>query len=287
LLVVLIVDDWGTLTKASRQFRIVRKSKTNLFRLYLVFERFVHFASLLQKFVIVIIAIVMPPKKAIAFGKIGSFGQLTISSNTQPAKSDSGDGGFGKFGKSDEEFRTEPTTAVQQAMGFQGFGKNKAAPVKQFDLESLVEQSKQVARERTTRKVNEKEDATEEPEEDDEDVIGPPLPPPVQTTSKESEQLSNVLNASKKSSKKPTKSHSDDEDDDDNESSDSDDAENVIPASLEVTLNHGTKPVSALSVDHSGARLISGSVDYDVKLWDFAGMSSSLQSFRSIRPCER
>jgi WD40 repeat protein len=52
-------------------------------------------------------------------------------------------------------------------------------------------------------------------------------------------------------------------------------------------LNHGTKPVSALSIDHSGARLISGSVDYEVKLWDFAGMSSSLQSFRTIRPCER
>ncbi|XP_046450352.1 WD repeat-containing protein 70-like [Daphnia pulex] len=229
----------------------------------------------------------MPPKKAIAFGKIGSFGQLSISSITQPAKSDDGDGGFGKFGKSEEEFRAEPTTAVQQAMGFQGFGKNKAAPVKNFDLESLVEQSKQVARERTTKKVSEIEATTEEPEEDDEDVIGPPLPPPAQSTSKDSEP-SNVSDATKKSSKKHTKSHSndDDDDDEDEDSSDSDDEENSIPASLEVNLNHGTKPVSALSIDHSGARLISGSVDYEVKLWDFAGMSSSLQSFRTIRPCE-
>ena len=35
-----------------------------------------------------------------------------------------------------------------------------------------------------------------------------------------------------------------------------------------------------------GTRLVTGSVDYDVKLWDFAGMNSSLQSFRSLRPCE-
>ncbi len=28
------------------------------------------------------------------------------------------------------------------------------------------------------------------------------------------------------------------------------------------------------------------SVDYEVKLWDFAGMDSSLKSFRSLRPCE-
>ena len=39
-------------------------------------------------------------------------------------------------------------------------------------------------------------------------------------------------------------------------------------------------------IDLSGARLVSGSIDYDVKFWDFAGMDSSLRSFRSIRPCE-
>ena len=65
------------------------------------------------------------------------------------------------------------------------------------------------------------------------------------------------------------------------------DLEKCIPASLEVNLNHGTKLVSALSVDRAGARLVTGSVDYDVKLWDFAGMNSTLQSFRTIRPCER
>nr|SVE74082.1 EOG090X0364 [Daphnia barbata] len=221
----------------------------------------------------------MPPKKAIAFGKIGAFGQLSISSNTQVA-SKSDDGGFGKFGRSDEEFRVEATTDVEKAMGFQGFGKNKAAPLKTFDIESLVEQSKQVARERNARKIDEME--PEDQEKAVLDTVGPSqLPHAAESVSKESE----ISNAPKKISKTTTETQSDDEDGD---SSDTDDEENdnYVPATLEVNLNHGTKPVSALSVDHSGARLVTGSVDYDVKLWDFAGMSSSLQSFRTIRPCE-
>lgn len=222
----------------------------------------------------------MPPKKAIAFGKIGSFGQLSISSQSQqPAKSE--DGGFGKFGKTDEEYNAEPTTAVEQAMGFQGFGKNKAAPAKNFDLESLVEQSKQVARERNLEKIKEME-AKNDQEQNDSELIGPPLPPPA--------ELPKVIKEDevKLTRKKPSRaSHSDDDDDDDNSSDDEEGSGTYIPATLEVNLNHGTKPVSALSVDHSGARLVTGSVDYDVRLWDFAGMSSSLQSFRTIRPCER
>lgn len=39
-------------------------------------------------------------------------------------------------------------------------------------------------------------------------------------------------------------------------------------------------------MDPSGARLVSGGFDFDVKFWDFAGMDSSLKSFRSLRPCE-
>jgi len=40
-------------------------------------------------------------------------------------------------------------------------------------------------------------------------------------------------------------------------------------------------------LDVSGARLVTGGYDYDVKLWDFAGMDASLQSFRKCTPCER
>ena len=39
--------------------------------------------------------------------------------------------------------------------------------------------------------------------------------------------------------------------------------------------------VSALSLDPSGTRVISGSYDYDAKLWDFGGMNAEFKPFRS------
>ncbi|MGH0163333.1 UNVERIFIED_CONTAM: hypothetical protein FKN15_048525 [Acipenser sinensis] len=59
-----------------------------------------------------------------------------------------------------------------------------------------------------------------------------------------------------------------------------------IPDTHEITLQHGTKTVSALGLDPSGARLVTGGFDYDVKFWDFAGMDSALQAFRCLQPCE-
>lgn len=43
--------------------------------------------------------------------------------------------------------------------------------------------------------------------------------------------------------------------------------------------------VSALAIDSSGARLATGSYDYDVKLWDFGGMTNSFRPFKSFEPC--
>ncbi|KAG5318950.1 GAD1 protein, partial [Acromyrmex heyeri] len=61
----------------------------------------------------------------------------------------------------------------------------------------------------------------------------------------------------------------DDDDDDDKESSDSEEQEEVtlrdkIPCSHEVSMTHGTKAIIAIAADPSGARLASGSVDYNV-----------------------
>lgn len=44
--------------------------------------------------------------------------------------------------------------------------------------------------------------------------------------------------------------------------------------------------VSALGLDPSGARLVTGGYDFDIKFWDFAGMDAALQAFRSLQPCE-
>ena len=44
--------------------------------------------------------------------------------------------------------------------------------------------------------------------------------------------------------------------------------------------------VSALALDPSGSRLVSGSYDCDVKFWDFAGMNAALKPFKTIEPVE-
>ncbi|KAH9996559.1 WD40-repeat-containing domain protein [Russula vinacea] len=44
--------------------------------------------------------------------------------------------------------------------------------------------------------------------------------------------------------------------------------------------------VSALALDPSGARVLSGSHDYDCKLWDFGGMDHRCKPFKSWEPAE-
>eukprot|EP01147_Barroeca_monosierra_P000755 gene755-4047_t len=57
-----------------------------------------------------------------------------------------------------------------------------------------------------------------------------------------------------------------------------------IPITHEVTLKHGTKAISTITLDPSGSRLITGSFDYDLRFWDFNSMDVRLQSFRTITP---
>lgn len=126
-------------------------------------------------------------------------------------------------------------------------------------------------------------------EEDEKDYIGPPIP----TEFKVPEQsVQNILKdehgkGNKQEVEKVTRSK-DDSDDDDESSDDNDDDDSKqmkIPIESLVSLNHGIKPVTALCIDPPGVRLASGSVDYEVRLWDFAGMDQTLQSFRTLTPC--
>lgn len=72
----------------------------------------------------------------------------------------------------------------------------------------------------------------------------------------------------------------------DDEESERTAAYRAIPVKEDITLRHGTKIVSALALDPNGARLVTGGYDFDITLFDFAGMDSSLQPFRSLRPCD-
>lgn len=59
-----------------------------------------------------------------------------------------------------------------------------------------------------------------------------------------------------------------------------------FPVTHELILKDHTKVVSALALDPSGARILSGSHDYDCKLWDFGGMDQRCKPFKSWEPAE-
>ncbi|XP_066568273.1 WD repeat-containing protein 70 isoform X2 [Amia ocellicauda] len=209
---------------------------------------------------------------------------------------------------------------MASVMGFSGFGKK----ARTFDLDAIFEQTRRTAIERSQKAIEEREmedvrkqcaeasvssktsgpsgrskavpsassrtqesaSSSDSEEDSEEEQIGPPLPPQMArggTAGKQEsdgdEELVGPL---------PPGSRKQEEDSSDEEAADEEDDTPVkrIPDTHEITLQHGNKTVSALGLDPSGARLVTGGYDYDVKFWDFAGMDAALQAFRSLQPCE-
>lgn len=59
-------------------------------------------------------------------------------------------------------------------------------------------------------------------------------------------------------------------------------SERKIPIANQIDLIGHTKAVSCISIEPSGNRLVTGSLDYAAKLYDFGGMDSRHRSFQSI-----
>lgn len=237
----------------------------------------------------------MNSKKIITFGKIST----NLEKPAVEASVEVSSSGFGTFGKKREENNVkkmeeirpedeEETQNMQSMMGIAGFGKK----AKWFDVQEMLENiSKTVSSNKAAALVSSDEEGTESKknenqesdDDDDDDFIGPSLPPSLSVNS-------DVEKKKDEEKKKSVEKKKDDEDeDDDNESSDSEEEVTLaekIPCTHEVSMTHGTKAVIAIAADPSGARLASGSVDYDVCFWDFAGMDTSMKSFRTLQPCE-
>ncbi|WWC73443.1 uncharacterized protein I206_107413 [Kwoniella pini CBS 10737] len=75
----------------------------------------------------------------------------------------------------------------------------------------------------------------------------------------------------------------DEEESDEDEYSDEEEIDRT-PITHEIILKDHTKVLSALAIDSSGARIATGSHDYDTKIWDFGGMDSRLKPFKSFEP---
>jgi WD40 repeat protein len=62
--------------------------------------------------------------------------------------------------------------------------------------------------------------------------------------------------------------------------------DDYLPLQCEAALRGHAKIVTALAVEHTGSRLLTGSHDYTVKIYDFAGMRRDLRAFREITPSD-
>lgn len=59
-----------------------------------------------------------------------------------------------------------------------------------------------------------------------------------------------------------------------------------VPLKNFVKLSQHNRTVSCIDMDKSGSRMVSGSHDYTMALYDFVGMDSSFSPFRFLRPVE-
>ncbi|XP_044189986.1 WD repeat-containing protein 70 isoform X1 [Thunnus albacares] len=208
---------------------------------------------------------------------------------------------------------------ISSVMGFSGFGKK----ARTFDFDAIFEQTRRTAIERSQRALEERQmtqmeekgessksvkssvhaqrnkaaaatsrkqesdSSSDSGSDSDSGLIGPP-PPPQHTTQDDDDDDDELVGPPLPPGYTGSTAHSDEEDEEGGAQDDDDDDKPVkkIPDTHEITLQHGTKTVSALGLDPSGARLVTGGYDYDVRFWDFAGMDQALQAFRSLQPCD-
>ncbi|CAN6288038.1 unnamed protein product [Urochloa humidicola] len=129
--------------------------------------------------------------------------------------------------------------------------------------------------------------AGEDEDEDGGGMIGPPRPPPPSAHGEgEDDEGDGMIGPPRPPPAEEEDDDEEDNDDDDDMDDDGDGGFNRIPLSNEIVLRGHTKVVSALAIDHTGSRVLSGSYDYTVRMYDFQGMNSKLQSFRQLEPFE-
>lgn len=96
------------------------------------------------------------------------------------------------------------------------------------------------------------------------------------------DSVPSTTNPVKKQDKDSSDSNDDDEDEDD-----SDEDEDEFPTSHEMILKTHERAVTTVSLDASGARLVTGSNDCTIKLYDFASMTpTTIHAFKTIDPSE-
>lgn len=114
-------------------------------------------------------------------------------------------------------------------------------------------------------------------EEDDGQLIGPP--PPMGPVVDDDDDNGPMIGPPR-----PPEGLQGADSDEDGQEEEEEATRHRIPMSNEIVLKGHSKVVSALAVDHSGSRVLSGSYDYTVRMYDFQGMKRDLASFRQLEP---
>ncbi|GBG79575.1 hypothetical protein CBR_g29722 [Chara braunii] len=144
-------------------------------------------------------------------------------------------------------------------------------------------------------KAGQEEEEEEEEEEDEGAMIGPPRPPPEASTGRDEDMEDGgegpVMIGPARPPPEGQEGESDDDDDDDDDDEDDEDDDDDgdeyrIPMSNEIILGGHSKIVSAIAVDPTGSRVLTGSYDYAIRMYDFQGMDTRLRSFRQLVPSD-
>lgn len=114
-------------------------------------------------------------------------------------------------------------------------------------------------------------------DEEDDDLVGPPLPPGFSFQT--DEHKLNTISGKRED-------EDSDFSDDDETGNEAIDRYGIPPTDNNIILQHGSKTVSALAIDHNGARVVSGGYDYEIRIWDFQGMDHNLEPLRGTTPFE-
>ncbi|KAK0161296.1 hypothetical protein PV327_009781 [Microctonus hyperodae] len=217
-------------------------------------------------------------KKKIMFGKISRDFNTKSSYDKNDDEESPTVEGFGVFGIRELEKNStknmneiqleddEESENLKKIMGMSSFGKK----AKCFDVQEMMENiTKTISTKSKQKKITEINEKTDTPgtsrlnvenqdknDEEDDDIVGPmPPPPPLPLPPSSSSSSSEVQDETKH---KSVKNNSDSDSDSDSSDSESDSEEtnliNKIPCSHEVTMTHGTKAITAIAADPSGAR---------------------------------
>ena len=101
-------------------------------------------------------------------------------------------------------------------------------------------------------------EVSSKPEEGVDEDVGPMLPPGFVPSVAAPSASSSSKTKNSDTKKDGESSDSDSSDSDSSDSEDEDDSRMTLPISSEIILNHGTKPIPAMALDPSGARLLTG-----------------------------